>query len=256
MNIGAVWCPRPSRSARLLARALGVPRRRRDANVEGVIINWGDSNYTGLMYSRGRIYNPPYPVRRAISKQRSYTIWHEAGAPWALSYKDQAGANDIVQQDGHAGKWLKRRDGLSQGRGISVWQGEALEDNAFLVEYYPKTHEFRAHVVRGIPVDFTQKKWRGEGDRSGLVRSHRNGWIHAHNDLVVNEYDQCSMEDAAVEAVLLLDLDFGAVDIMARMDKGDPRRVRDFKICEVNTAPGLENTRTLAAYVRVFNNVG
>jgi len=99
------------------------------------------------------------------------------------------------------------------------------------------------------------------GDRRTLhqkvVRSHDNGWIFAHNNLHLPAEADATMREAAIGAVRSLGLDFGAVDILARF-KGN--RLEACAVCEVNTAPGVENTKTLDAYVKaiteVYNNKG
>lgn len=252
MTNWTVYCPFPSASARSLARIARTLRHRTLPIWDVIspdggrpIINWGVSREPMFEHADLRVANRPRSVGRAVSKRESYRLW--ADQPWSLPVLRP----EETQRTRH--EYIVRRDGLSRGRGIMLWDGRELEEGEFLTLRYPKTHEFRAHVAFGKVIDFTQKKWRGEGDRIGLVRSHENGWIHAHNNIILLPEDQEIVEGAAVAAVRLLGLDFGAVDILARLDKNEPRRLRDFRICEVNTAPGLANHVTIQAYINAFN---
>jgi hypothetical protein len=103
-------------------------------------------------------------------------------------------------------------------------------------------YEYRVHVFRESVIDVQQKKrrlnWTG-GDTG--IRNHSNGYVYARADI---NYP-VEIEQAAIQAVKLLGLDFGAVDI--------GYRERDNKVFlfEVNTAPGLVGT-TLGKYTQTF----
>lgn len=103
-------------------------------------------------------------------------------------------------------------------------------------------YEYRVHVFRETVIDVQQKKRRSNwtGGDTG-IRNHSNGYIYARADI---DYP-VEIEHAAIQAVKLLGLDFGAVDI--------GYRERDNKIFlfEVNTAPGLTGT-TLLKYAQAF----
>jgi hypothetical protein len=103
-------------------------------------------------------------------------------------------------------------------------------------------YEYRVHVFRESVIDVQQKKrrlnWTG-GDTG--IRNHSNGYVYARADI---NYP-VEIEQAAIKAVKILGLDFGAVDI--------GYRERDNKVFlfEVNTAPGLVGT-TLEKYTQTF----
>src|SRR5690606_21535065 len=155
------------------------------------------------------------------------------------------------------------------GRGIQVLEAEAGRDipiSDFYSKYFKKTHEYRYHVFQGRVIDIAQKKKRtdriesdgGTGRRTlhqRVVRSWSNGWIFAHRDLHLPPAANESMSAAAVGAVRALGLDFGAVDVLARFSQRDPSRLLALAVCEVNTAPGVENTVTLNAYVEAIEGV-
>jgi hypothetical protein len=105
-------------------------------------------------------------------------------------------------------------------------------------------YEYRVHVFRESVIDVQQKKrrlnWTG-GDTG--IRNHSNGYVYARADI---NYP-VEIEQAAIQAVKILGLDFGAVDI--------GYRERDNKVFlfEVNTAPGLTGT-TLVKYAQAFKD--
>jgi glutathione synthase/RimK-type ligase-like ATP-grasp enzyme len=103
-------------------------------------------------------------------------------------------------------------------------------------------YEFRVHVFKGKVIDVQQKKKRLDytGPNTG-IRNHSNGYIYARVDVNVPEI----LLSSSIQAVSLLGLDFGAVDVGYR-----ERDSRVF-IFEINTAPGLVGT-TLDKYVNTF----
>lgn len=241
-----VYCDRSSTSAARLAQALGwarirdgegLARRQREA-----VINWGSTSLPNL--DEVTVYNPAVVVANAISKRESYTRW--AGQPWALP---------LITAPEEGCSYLLRRDGLSGGRGIGLWTSGFLPPNMsehdFLVPLFRKTHEFRVHVAFGRALGISQKRARRLFPVNRVIRSHDNGWIFSYNNLILIEEDKARIMSAAVDAVFLLGLDFGAADVLAKLTQDTPRRVKSFKICEINTAPGVEQ-RTLSLYARAF----
>jgi len=108
-------------------------------------------------------------------------------------------------------------------------------------------------VWKGQVIDFTQKRLRadlvGSPEAERLVRSHDNGWVHSHTLDPFVEASRKSIEEIAVSAVCAFNFNLEAVDILAIYSvKKDGRPLVSAKVCEINTAPGLENTRTVAAY--------
>ncbi len=241
-----VYCDRSSTSAARLAQALGwarirdgegLARRQREA-----VINWGSTTLPNL--DEVTVYNPAVTVANAISKQMSYAKWE--GQPWALP---------LITAPEEGCSYLLRRDGLSGGRGIGLWTSGFLPPNMsehdFLVPLFRKTHEFRVHVAFGRALGISQKRARRLFPVNRVIRSHDNGWIFSYNNLILIEEDKARIMSAAVDAVFLLGLDFGAADVLAKLTQDTPRRVKSFKICEINTAPGLEQT-TLRLYAQAF----
>jgi hypothetical protein len=110
--------------------------------------------------------------------------------------------------------------------------------------------EYRVHVVNGEVILYQKKSRRvdedGEVDTPDEdeteVRNLETGWVYRTGNLRRLE----RVEQLAIQAVDVLGLNFGAVDII--MDTNG-----DVFVLEVNTAPGLGNEETLNAYVEALN---
>lgn len=266
-----IYCPRPSdgattvrnalREAGIRAWRLGLRDNRPPARRGLPLINWGATDvFAGEYWDRfACMLNPPEAVSLAVSKIKTYkTLFTKVPSVTAFySKKDLLAWLRGVQKH----SILARRDGLSGGEGINLFRWEngksqekEIPDADFYSSYFPKTHEFRVHVGPvngGIGViDMVEKKARIDAENiDRTIRTSANGWVFAHEDLALtNPSDIKKIQEACVDSVEYLGLDFGAVDVLVRLNDQTPRRLRDFRICEVNTSPGLENTRTIAAY--------
>jgi hypothetical protein len=243
-------------------------------------------------------------VKRSISKVESYQTFAAAGVPTLEFTTDPDEA--LTWNSGDQGcRILARRDGLSSGRGISIFEPNSVprgsiamhnRDADFFAKYFKKTHEYRVHVflpgMRGrgdqperMPagepssgalrssveqsgvIDITQKKRVVEGAqdiRGGVpgnvvrdllqkvVRSHANGWVHAHEQIHLPGDFKTELARVATGACAALGLDFGAVDVLARFSTKTPDKLLALAVCEVNTAPGLENQVTIEAWKKAF----
>lgn len=288
-----IYAARSSNGARRLATALGSRRWRDDlperyrrrrpyfrGNNSPLVVNWGSTRHPGWLEDQ-RFRLDPVFVNRASSVQTAIN---------KLSFFQQSSRIDGVPllkwtdkkevALGWIGKGKRvicrtRLDGSSGSGIVAASTAEQLVDAPLYTRYYPKTHEFRVHVFNGEVIDLTQKKLKGGSDARNtadtLIRSHDNGWVHAHGGIDLSLLDRENMERSCVGLVNGLNLNFGAVDVLAILDPliadgppGGPfpyRPLRSFAICEVNTGPGLENTQTIEAYTRAIlkmrsDNVG
>lgn len=259
-----IYCDRASNTARELARRLNArrlyasPNHRLRSTNGSLCINYGTSHNPNFgLGEKSIILNPPEAVSKAISKRISHALFKAAGVPTLELTEDQRIATSWVREGVGV---LCRRDGLSHGAGIIyVPKGsETCPDSDFYTKYFPKTHEYRAHVFKGKLIDLTQKRLQNGvaqvEDRDSvarIVRSLDNGWIHAHS-FDLGPVQKAEIEKSAVAALDSLGLDFGAVDILAKVSAKHPQRPPVLAVCEVNTAPGLANEQTLAAYVQAI----
>lgn len=116
----------------------------------------------------------------------------------------------------------------------------------YFSKFYPKQNEYRVHVAGGKCILMSVK----EGNKSKFIWNKRkNGFWFRHMRRSDWLYDEQLMEivRTAKEAIKILGLDFGAVDILADAEDGQP----DFVICEVNTAPAL-SPLALSKYAKYF----
>jgi glutathione synthase/RimK-type ligase-like ATP-grasp enzyme len=232
-----------SQSAKALANGLGVKRisneyepRRND-----VVINWGNSR--AVRYVRTSLdLNKHEAIALASNKIKTfnklnglgfehipdYTIHKEEASEWIAQGNKVYCRTSVT---GHSGQGIVIADSLS-----------SLIDAPLYTKATKHKHEFRVHVFKGKVIDVQQKKRRLDytGPNTG-IRNHSNGYIYARVDVDVPPL----LLSSSVQAVDILGLDFGAVDVGYR-----ERNSRVF-IFEVNTAPGLVGT-TLDKYVNTF----
>lgn len=115
---------------------------------------------------------------------------------------------------------------------------EGPKGTHYAEEFVPCSHEWRVHVVG----DRTCARIKTGG--TGKIRNRQYGWVFT----VADEVPQ-AIRDAAKEAVRLLSLDFGAVDI------GDRGRRQPPVVYEVNTAPRLQVDVVLEWYAGAFKRL-
>lgn len=235
-----------SQSARALARGLGVLRvrntyvpKRRD-----LIINWGKSSLQ-TRYPLQVINQPEY-VRIAANKLYTYQVLKEAEFINVPSWTTNIHQAQAWVEESYKVYCRTQLTGHS-GSGIVIADNDTPIVNAPLYTRGVKCkYEYRVHVFQGELLDVQQKKKRlnWEGNSIQGIRNASNGWVYARDNI------ECPalVTDAAIEAVNILGLDFGAVDI------GYNQHENKCYLFEVNTAPGLEGT-TLIKYIQAFKEL-
>lgn len=223
-----------------------------------VVVNFGATEIPAWIRPDMVLLNTPDAIRDSSNKYHTFVKLKEANVPTVRWTVDVAEVQRWLDK-GH--KCLARTQlASSGGRGIRVLGGggpkEAIPDAPLYTRYFPKTHEFRVHVVGNKAVDLVEKKAKLETEENRVIRNHRNGWAFAHDSLSITHPDDvASLQALAVQAIGAVGLDFGAVDILSCLDDGNPRRITRSLVCEVNAAPGIENTVTQAAYVKALNEL-
>lgn len=234
-----------SASAKALSNALGVKRLFREgknAHVNGAIINWGNSAFYRDLTYETELLNHPDAVAKAVNKLEAFkALDGHVGIPkWTTCPVEAA-------------RWLTEAHMVVQRMKLTGHSGEGIEiatpDEGIIkaaplyTQYVRKRQEYRLHVFRD-KVFFTQRKARNldvpDEEVNWQIRNHANGFIFAHLDVDVGP----EANQHAIDAVRVLGLDFGAVDIIKGVDD-------KWYVLEVNTACGLEGT-TLEKYVEVF----
>lgn len=264
-----IYAARSSSAANRLAADLSCRRWRDDlpsryfrqrpyfrGNNSPVVVNWGSTRHPDWLEDvRFRLkpvwLNSPKVVGRAIDKSEFFRSLQSSGLPVLKHTHSRSEAEGWLRK-GFRVVARKTTTG-SGGAGIVVVEPgvNSLLQAPLYTRYYPKTHEFRAHIWQGQLIDFTQKKLRSDasGEINRIVRSHDNAWLFAHEHLAVGEPDIAKMAKGSADCIATLGLDFGAVDVLAIVKNG---RMDSYRICEVNTGPGLENTETINAYTQAI----
>lgn len=236
-----------SHSARILARAIegkciyyGKGYRYQPTDI---IVNWGNTNLCPWGVTT---YNRPERVRIAVNKLETFKAFKQHVIPHPEWTTDENLANHWLS-DG----LLVSRSSLnsSGGRGISlVSEISGWVSGKLYVKYIPKRSEYRIHVFRGKVID-VQEKRRKQGAKeletySSQIRSHDRGWVFCRENINLPN----GIKDLAINAVVSLGLDFGAVDIIYNQ-----KQDRCY-VLEVNTAPGIEG-KTVVSYAEAIKNV-
>lgn len=242
-----------SASAKLLAEALGIKKLKHEGkkiHVRGTLINWGSSSFKGRAITADDYLNLPEAVRLAANKLNTFEALkrHEVKSPeWTVDREEarqwlQIGFDVVVRHTvtGHSGEGIEIIKSLGRAKMDAEY---AVPKAPLYTKYVKKDQEYRIHVFNG-QIIFEQRKARkkdvADEDVNWQIRNHANGFIFAHKDLEV----PVNVKEEAVKAVVALNLDFGAVDIMT-----DKRG--EAYVLEVNTACGLEG-ETLTRYVEAF----
>jgi hypothetical protein len=235
-----------SLSAKRLARTLHVLRVGHNYNAKrsDTIVNWGNSHPPHFRWMEQDLNNP-HAIAIACNKLETFRKFRDN----SFTHVPQWTTNpDEAQHWLDLGLTFYCRHTLTghSGRGIEI-----IRDGDFVVpsaplytEYTKHKDEYRVHIFKGKVIDVQKKKKRlGFNGSSSGIRNHSNGWVYARSDVAIPDM-LCSI---AIQAVDLLGLDFGAVDI--------GHRIRDnkFFVFEINTAPGIEGS-TLDAYAQAIKN--
>lgn len=231
-----------------------------------LIINYGRSampTWYGHIFTKGGIYvNRPESVAAAVDKTQTSLVLQRHGISCVTYTKDK----DAIQEGMEVGIYnrvMVRKTITSKGgKGIIVVDNpEDLDkyEGEWLSPLVEKDVEFRVHVAFGQAIEVVQKKRMSKVKlaANGLtkanddIRNHANGWVFARNNLTLGGGQLNVVKHHCIQAVAALGLDFGAVDVL--VDTSDNNMVNQLWVAEVNTAPGLDATATLAAYTKAFS---
>lgn len=236
---------RGSISAKSLAQSLSVLRvgHTYDAKRRDIIINWGNSRHSAILFADHDL-NKHNAIALACNKLRTFIALSGHGFIHIPDYTVNKDEAESWLQEGHKVYARQTLTGHSGSGIIVVGASDYLVDAPLYTKATKHKHEYRVHVFKGKVIDVQQKKKRLNytGPSTG-IRNHSNGWIYARCD--INPPQQ--LLDECCNAVNILGLDFGAVDV------GYRELDNKFFVFEVNTAPGLTGT-TLQKYTEAFKN--
>lgn len=245
-----------SQSARALSEELRrrghrAKRVRRDGNYRPyqnhLIINWGSGSAPSWdVATPTNLINHYESVNRAGNKLLAFEDM-EAGD---VSIPEFTSEREVAEQWQGEGHTIACRGALRGHSGVGITictNNQSLAQVPLYVKYVKKKAEFRVHVFRGQVIDVQKKRRRSDIDRDEVdfqVRNHSNGWVFCRNNVAPDQ----SVLDNAIDAVDLLGLDFGAVDVIWNAHH------EQAYVLEVNTAPGLEGT-TLTTYANAIEEM-
>jgi glutathione synthase/RimK-type ligase-like ATP-grasp enzyme len=109
---------------------------------------------------------------------------------------------------------------------------ECLGKGMYVARVYPKTKEWRVHCGHGKVLAVCEKPLV-EGDIRGNMAITHEEW----RVLPWSEYD-VGICRIALDALRVVGLDFGGVDVMSHPTDDSPRQV----VCEINTAPTVSDS--------------
>ncbi len=233
-----------SKSAKQLAESLGVLRVRPTYNAKrkDLIVNWGNSTPPHFRWMEQDL-NKPHAIALASNKLNTF-----------LEYRSQSFTHvpDWTTNPSEAQHWVDLgykvycRTKLTghSGNGIVICNdGDRIVPAPLYTLHTKHKHEYRVHVFKDQVIDVQMKRKRNGSLEGSGIRNHSNGWVYARADVLPSE----ELLLSSIQAVKLLGLDFGAVDIGHRLIDNK------FFVFEVNTAPGLEGT-TLDKYQKAIYN--
>jgi len=208
-----------------------------------VILNWGNNNVpVEYLQSCMKVMNGE--VVAATNKLSFFET--VAGKEWCIPFTTE---KDVAQAWIDEGKSVVCRTLLNahSGRGIVLSDKDTpLVAAPLYTQYIKKESEYRVHIFQKTKATFIQKKVRNKDipdeHVNWQIRNHDNGFVFATGDEYIQDIPP-EIKQVALEAIQLLNLDFGAVDVI-----WNDRQQRAY-VLEVNTAPGLEpEGKTLAFY--------
>lgn len=234
-----------SLSAKRLARALRVLRVNHNYNAKrsDIIVNWGNSKPPHFKWLDDDL-NKPHAIALASNKLNTFLEYRNKSfthvPQWTTNPSEAQHWLDLGLKT-YCRKFLSSHS----GNGIIICNnGDKLVSAPLYTLHSKHKDEYRVHVFKGEVLDVQKKKRKlGFTGHSSGIRNHSNGWIYARANVAIPDM-LCPI---AVQAVELLGLDFGAVDIGHRVIDNK------FFVFEVNTAPGLEGS-TLDKYAKAIYN--
>jgi glutathione synthase/RimK-type ligase-like ATP-grasp enzyme len=234
-----------SLSAKKLARALKVLRvgNYYNAKRSDTIVNWGSSTPPHFRWMEQDL-NKPHAIALASNKLNTFLEYRSKSfthiPQWTTNPSEAKHWLDLGLKT-----YCRTKLSSHSGNGIIICNdGDTLVSAPLYTLHSKHKDEYRVHIFKGEVLDVQKKKKRNGFIRtSSGIRNHSNGWVYARSNVAIPDM----LSTIAIQAVNLLGLDFGAVDIGHRLIDNK------FFVFEVNTAPGLEGS-TLDKYSKAIYN--
>lgn len=184
---------------------------------------WG---YAGEVPNGAVQLQPKAGVLIARSKIKTFAALKAAGVPIPDFTTDRTVAQGWVNKGFTI---FARTSGGQGGSGITVVEEGTVPAKDLYVKYIKKLKEYRVHVLDGKVIDVQEKRRKTGVQADNLIRSHDNGWVFCHSDIV----EPADLRKVGVDAVAAAGLLFGAVDVIWN------KQQNKCFVLEINSAPGL-----------------
>ena len=233
-----------------------IERRRLSPRSITKLIRWGSSDYLGEE-DNVDVLNSIKSIENSSNKLKALQILKEANisVPW-FRYKGQDVEDKIpfpvvgrttYHQGGSGFNICRDLDDLEQDFNSDSGSSHWLE----LINVHK---EWRVHIFKGEVIGVSRKTDEGVEDRirNKYTRNHSNGWRFIKCDVGLV---QDRLKEIALQAVNMLGLDFGAVDIILSdgTESTSETGGRKYYVLEVNSAPSVEKGSTiLSEYIWRF----
>lgn len=239
----------PSASGKAIGEALGVkreallsPNSTREPN-GALILNWGVSTSPPWSDPYYIWFNCPWNVKVSANKTKMME---------AFKYYDIPSLTAVKKEEVYPDTILVARHLLSShsGLGIEIAKASEIGDAPLYTILEIFKVEQRIFIVNNKIVDIVQKKKMGKAKLTAMglekadpyIKSYRNGWVFARNDI---EETPAMAKEIAIEAMIAVGLDFGCVDVAW----SNPNKCR---VIETNSTPGFKNTITLEKFANAI----
>ena len=211
-----------------------------------LIINWGNSMFPkwGREIPLKNFINMPGNIHMAANKLVAMKSFKNMmlSTPQFAELKENA----ALLFDSYDRVYCRTKLFGHSGAGIVVATNpeELVDAKLYTAGISGFRDEYRVHVFEDEVIDVQMKRKKTDAETNNLIRNHHNGYVYCRVGVEISE----GMEQLAMDAVMALGLNFGAVDII-KMRHSD-----DMYVLEVNTAPGLTGT-TLVNYTKAIKKL-
>lgn len=188
--------------------------------------------------------NPSTKVKIASNKLETFNLLAECEQVNLPLFSNRLEDAQAWINDGKVVVCRTKLNGHSGAGIVLAARAEDIVVNCPLyVQYIKKAKEFRVHVAFGKVIDIQAKRKRAdyEGEVDYAIRNHHTGWVYCREDIE----EPADLQQQALDSILTLGLDFGAVDIIYN------KHLNKSYVLEVNTAPGLQGA-TVEKYANAF----
>ena len=215
-----------------IAMALQLP--------DNILIRWGTSLNPERDEEFERVINSSESIQNATDKLHSLVVMSEAGLNVPAWSEDPM---ELVEEYGYPILGRKLRHARGSDIQFCLQKRDFRRPRDFYTAYIPTNREYRVHVVGSEAVRVQAKYLDFPEQKKAWIRNYESGYRFRNPRLRMHR----RRLQAAISAVSVLGLDFGAVDLIVGDDN-------ETYILEVNTAPSC-SPLTGAAYVNGIANL-